>query len=149
MSEYVAGAGTTGMSIAGLATGVLGTLGAAHNGFGIFGGNNQYVTKESLNMAMTIAQKDSEIALLKSEQNTEVKIADVYERVMARVNANKAEQDAINRDQAVYNGVNNSVVGVLRSQVDQLMGLTALHIPSDNVCPTPMPKFNSWTAPTT
>jgi hypothetical protein len=29
------------------------------------------------------------------------------------------------------------------------MGLTKTIIPAANVCPQPMPQYNSWTAPTT
>lgn len=136
MSEYT----TKGIGNAGLATGIIGTtLGVMNGGAGILGlaNNNQkdYVTKDTLDMAMKLAAKDSEIALLKSEQNTEIKIADVYERLAAKMNANQREQDAVNREQAVYNGVNTATLGCMKNQIEQLMGLTALRIPNTSVCP--------------
>lgn len=149
-------------AIGGLTTGIIGTaLGVLNGGAGLLGmmpnaqvnNGGGYVTKDMLDLSMKLAAKDSELALVKSEQNTEIKIADVYERVMTKVNANQREQDAINRDQAVYNATNTATVSVLGSQVADLRavlaGITVTHIPAEKVCPEPMAKYNSWTAPTT
>lgn len=54
---------------------------------------------------------------------------------MERVNANQREQEAINREQAVYNGVNNATLNCMKNSIDQLMSLTALRIPNTSVCP--------------
>ena len=151
MAEYA----THGTGTAALTTGIIGSaLGVLNGGGGgilgnVLGVNNQYATKDDLANAIALAQKDSEIALLKANAVTRQETIDVFERVMTRVNADKTEQAAINAQQAVYNAANNSAVTLLNSQVSQLMGLTVLHIPAANVCPEPMPKFNSWTAPTT
>ena len=148
MAEYSTnGKGNLGVTLGAIGTG-LGVLGNMGNGLGILGGNENTVTKRDLDNAIILAQKDSEIALLKSEQNTEVKIADVYERIMTRVNQDQRDQAAVNAAQSVYNATNGATVACINTQVQQLMGLTALHIPADNVCPAPMPKYNSWTAPT-
>ena len=151
MAEYA----THSVGTAGLTTGVIGSaLGVLNSGLlgniGI-GGNNaaQYATKDDLANAIALAQKDSEIALLKANAVTRQETVDVFERVMTRVNADKAEQAAINAQQSVYNAANNSAINLLNNQVSQLMGLTVLHIPAANVCPEPMSKYNSWTAPTT
>lgn len=129
----------TGVALGAVGTG-LGILGCHFGGFGGFGNGrgadgSHYVTKDELDYVQTIARKDAEIALLKSEQNTEVKIADVYERLAKKMNENQREQDHVNREQAVYNGVNSATVMGLKSQIDQLMGLTALRIPNTSVCP--------------
>ena len=157
MAEYASRA----TSIGGLTTGIIGTaLGVLNGGAGLLGmmpnsqvNNGCYVTKDMLDLSMKLAAKDSELALVKSEQNTEIKIADVYERLAAKINANQREQDAINREQAVYNATNTATVSVLGSQVNDLRavlaGITVTHVPAEKVCPEPMAKFNSWTAPTT
>jgi len=54
--------------------------------------NDKPVTRYEMNLLKESMEKDSEIALLKSEQNTEVKIADVYERVMTRVNGDETHR---------------------------------------------------------
>ena len=50
--------------------------------------------------------------------------------------------------QAVYNATNNGLIDCLRNQVAALQGMTKTVIPDSNICPPPMPRYNSWTAPT-
>lgn len=139
---------------AALTTGIIGTaLGVLNGGLGILGGGfgchaSNYVSKDELKYVQELAAKDSQIALLQSEANTEVKIADVYERVMSKVNANHESQAAINQAQAVFNSQIGSQVAINTSNIAQLMGMTKLFIPSENVTPEPMNRYNSWTAPT-
>lgn len=118
-------------------------------GWGNMSEGDRPISRYEMNLLKESMAKDSEIALLKSEQNTEIKIADVYERVMTRVNADRAAQAEVNAAQAVYNATNAATVGSINTQVAQLMAMTKMVIPADNVCPRPMDKYNSWTAPTT
>lgn len=154
--QYASNAkGNLGVTLGAIGTG-LSALGGGMNLLGLAGNNNynnipghSFVTKDELNYAETIARKDAEIALLKSEQNTEIKIADVYERIMTRVNADQRAQADVNAAQAVYNATANSAIAVLQNQVSVLNSLTKTVVPITNVCPNPMPQYNSWTAPTT
>lgn len=154
---------SNGKANAGLATGIIGTaLGVLNGGLGMLGNgygygypgfyNNvegkQLVTKDELDYVQTIGRKDAEIALLKSEQNTEVKIADVYERLITRINADQRAQADVNAAQMVYNANANSAISVLQNQVSVLNSLTKTVVPIDNICPEPMQRYNSWTAPT-
>lgn len=147
------GKGNLGVTLGAIGTG----LSVLNGGLGSIGGwgNNyhntdggRYVTKDELDYVQTISAKDSEIALLKSEQNTEIKIADVYERLITRINADAKAQADVNAAQMVYNANANSAIAVLQNQVCVLNGLTKTVIPIGNVCPAPMEKYNSWTAPT-
>lgn len=133
-----------GVGTAALTTGIIGTVGAAlGGGLGLLGGmggigrtgDDQYITRHEMNLLREIAAKDSEIALIKSEQNTEIKIADIYERIMTRVNADARAQADWNATQAVYNATNTAGISCLRNQVEQLQSLTALRIPNTSVCP--------------
>lgn len=137
------GAIGTGLSVLNGGLGNIGWGNAYHNTDG-----GRYVTKDELDYVQTISAKDSEIALLKSEQNTEIKIADVYERIMTRVNADARAQADVNAAQMVYNANANSAISVLQNQVSVLNGLTKTVVPITSVCPEPMPAKNSWTAPT-
>lgn len=127
----------------GVTLGAIGTgLGLLGNGINLMGGMrnapaqcDQYVTRHELEMAQAVAAKDSEIALLKSEQNTEIKIADVYERVMTRVNADQRAQAEINAAQAVYNGTNGATLACMKSAIEQLQSLTKVVVPNSSVCP--------------
>lgn len=155
--EYASsGQGTLGVTLGAIGTG----LSVLNGGLGLLNGNvgnnnyhntegGRYITKDELDYVQTIARKDSEIALLKSEQNTEIKISDVYERIMTRVNADQRAQADINASQAVYNASANSAIAVLQNQVSVLNSLTKTIVPITNVCPEPMKLYNSWTAPTT
>ena len=156
MAEYASNA----VANAGLTTGIIGTalgvlgggLGNILNGTGMsynmYQNGGGFVTKEAFEMAQKVAAKDSEIALLKSEQNTEIKIADVYERIMTRVNADARAQAEVNAAQAVFNAGTNSAIAVLQNQIGVLNGLTKTVIPGSSICPEMMPRYNSWTAPT-
>jgi hypothetical protein len=90
------GTGTTALGIIGTVLGGLATAMSSGNGLLNLNNNsgkgcpnandsNTFVTKEELNLTQQIAAKDSEIALLKSEQNTEIKIADVYDRLVTKL----------------------------------------------------------------
>jgi hypothetical protein len=78
-----------------------------------------------------IVNRDSEIALLKSNIYTDQKIADVYERLNTKIGVVEAGINA----QAVYNAANTATIGCIQGQVAQLFGLTKLVVPNTSVCP--------------
>lgn len=129
-----------GLGIAGTA---LGLLNGGGNGLlgGLLGGNrcgcNQdaMVSRYEATMMQELAAKDGKIALLESNIYTDQKIADVYERLITRINADKDAQTLINQNQAVYNGVNTATIQCLQGQVAQLMSLTKIVVPNQSCCP--------------
>lgn len=146
---------------AGLSLGIIGTaLSVLSGGMGLFnvhsgnvGSGNAYVTKDELNYVQQLAAKDSQIALLTSEQNTEIKIADVYARLKADMLTLERNQSDWNASQSVVNARMSSAIEKNRNSISALENtcdrLTKVVIPIRNVCPEPMPRYNSWTAPTT
>lgn len=92
---------------AGLTTGIIGTaLGALNTlggGASLLAGTSasnstpRWVSKEEFEASMTIASKDSEIALLKSECADEKKLVEVYAKLEERIN-NVKDIVATNRD---------------------------------------------------
>ena len=142
--------GIVGATLSGLLT--LGAGGRLMNGGMMDGTCNQPITKFEMEQQSMIAAKDAEIALLKSEQNTEVKIADVYERIITRINQDQREQQAWNANQAVANAQMSSAIAVNNNSIaaiqNILNNLTKVVIPATSVCPEPMSRYNSWTAPT-
>ena len=98
-------------------------------------GDNMPVNRYEMNMMQTIAAKDARIGLLESNIYTDRKIADVYERLNTKINANRDEQTAINMQQAVYNGTNTAALSCLQNQVAQLYSLTKLIVPNGSICP--------------
>lgn len=135
--------------------GAVGTAGALLGGGGIasglFSGNQmgaKCVTEaemayfqQSVQKDQELARKDSEIAILKSENFTNTKIVDAYtvlrgeiRRVEDKVDANRAAQDSVNMQQATYNASANGTISTLAAQVAQLQNVTKLFVPSSNVC---------------
>lgn len=148
-SKGVAGAGL-GLGIAGTALGVLnGGLGnILGNGWGM---NGNCIPSESMPVTRYDAGKDARIA----ELETEVKLRDANIYTDQKLGALRDYVDgkfAVVNDklcaQAVHNATNDAVLGCMQGQIAQLMGLTKVIVPAANICPTPMPQFNSWTAPT-
>lgn len=143
-----------GVGAAGLTTGIIGSaLGAMNSGLvgNIFGGRTgcgcseeHYVSRYEAGKDARIAELETEKKLLESNIYTDQKIADVYERLSGKISCLEGH---INQ-QAVYNATNNATIGCLSQQIAQLQSLTKIVIPKTSVCPEPMDKYNSWTAPT-
>ena len=151
-SAGVAGAGL-GLGIAGTALALLNNGGLGNILGGLGGCNNQYASKSDIAYSQELAKKDSEIALLKSEQNTEVKIADVYDRLITKINANQMAQAEWNAAQMVNNCTMSNAIAVNTNSISALQNccnsITQLVVPKSAICPEVMPMYNSWTAPTT
>ena len=139
-------------NVTGQGQGIFNTVGASGGvgwiaeklfGGNLLGGNNNCgcnpqdtpISRYEAAMMQELAAKDGKIALLESNIYTDQKIADVYERLITRINADKDAQALINQNQAVYNGVNTATIQCLQGQVAQLMGLTKLVVPNGSVCP--------------
>lgn len=104
--------------------------------------DDQAITRYEANMIAAIGAKDSEIALLKADKYTDQKIVDATAYLMGEikslageVRANKDMQCEINKEQAVYNGVNTATLSCIQNQVAQLYGITKLVVPNTSVCP--------------
>ena len=105
------------------------------NGGGCPNPQDAPISRYEANMMQELAAKDGKIALLESNIYTDQKIADVYERLNVKIDRNREEQNAINLQQAVYNGVNTAAVECIKGQIAQLMGLTKLVVPNTSSCP--------------
>ena len=148
------GGSALGLGIAGTALGVLNGIGGCGNGLlgGLVNGNggnccheNTMVNRYELGLEQSNAAKDSKIALLESTIHTNDKILEVYGYIDGRLR-NIEGQIA---QQAVVNAQLTANISCMQGNIATLMGLTKTIIPIGNVCPEPMPQYNSWTAPTT
>ena len=154
MAEYASNAkGNVGVALGSVGTG-LGVLGS-----GILGGlfnprmygmngcgcnEDHFVNRYDLQKEQDIAKLETENSLLRANIYTDQKLADLYERLDSKIRANEA---AINQ-QAVYNATNNATLACMQQQIACLQALTKVVIPATSVCPEPMNRYNSWTAPT-
>ena len=142
-SRGVAGTGL-GLGIAGTALGLM----AGGNFPNLFGGTNcgdgHVVNRYEAAQAARIAELETEVKLRDANTYTLTQINGLRDYVESRFD--KVEHELC--DQRVYNAANNSAISCVQGQIAQLYGLTKLIIPAASVCPAPMPKYNSWTAPT-
>lgn len=167
-SKGVAGTGL-GLGIAGTALGLLSGGGVLNN---LLGGNRRdsaadvaaammmanaaprvttcvcnedhNVNRYEASQAARIAELETEVKLRDANIHTDSKILKVYEYFDGRLRGVEGQL----AQQAVYNATNNGLIGCLQNQVATLMGMTKTVIPDGNICPPPMPRYNSWTAPT-
>ena len=145
-SKGVAGTGL-GLGIAGTALGLLNNGGLG----GILGGGNcgcsdgHYVNRYEANQQARIAELETEVKLRDANTYTDSKILDLYRYVDGKVSSIEGQIC----QQAVINAQVAANISCMQGAIDTLNGLTKTVIPIGNVCPAPMEKFNSWTAPTT
>lgn len=169
-SKGVAGAGL-GLGIAGTALGVLNGGGALCN---LFGGNrvgnaatdmaammavanaapratactcseDHTINRYEAGQSARIAELETEVKLRDANTYTDSKMLDMYKYIDGRLSGVEGQL----AQQAVYNATNNGLIGCLQEQVAALRGMTKMVIPDSNICPLPMQRYNSWTAPTT
>ena len=136
-SKGVAGAGL-GLGIAGTALGLLnggwGNL-LGMNGCGGGCSESTPVNRYELNLVQEIAAKDAHIGLLEADKYTDQKIVEAYKDLQAQITAIKDNQNAINTQQAVYNGTNTAIISCMQQQIAALQSLTKLVVPNTSVCP--------------
>lgn len=153
------GKSVTSMSQGNLNTilGAAGTLlGLMNGGYSILGGrngnqngayfnnadpNSRLITKAEADLTAENTNLKTELAIQKSENYTDKKLVEVttyldtkLARLSDKVDANKDAQQAVNAQQMAYNAAANANIDVLKSQVNSLMGVTKMYIPSSNVC---------------
>lgn len=132
---------------------VLGAVGAGGTLWNLFGGgrtnnccnhDNQPISRYDANLLLLLGNKDAEIALLQADKYTDQKLVEVYKDLAGQikelekeVRLNKEAQNAINTEQAVFNGVTTGALKCIREDIQELFGLTKLVIPSSSICPPP------------
>ena len=148
-SKGVAGTGL-GLGIAGTALGLLNGNGGGGLLGGLFGNHcgcseNVGVNRYELAQQNEITNKDMEIAYLKSRDAAKTDSLELYKYVDGRLRGIEAQIC----NQAVVNAQITANIACMQNSIAALNGLTKTVIPIGNVCPEPMPAYNSWTAPTT
>ena len=155
--EYASNSkGNLGVTLGAIGTG-LGALSGTGLLSGFSGMSGNYVTKDEIAMVQQLSAKDSEIALLKAESDSEKKMIDSYrqarDEIVARrentnasikelqkeINQNRRDQDAWNTSQSVLNSqissaitTNVNSIAALQNTVGQI---TMTKIPNSVVCP--------------
>lgn len=152
--EYENHYASKGVAGAGLGLGIAGTaLGLLNNGAG-FGGilgngcrhsDEMFINRYEAGQSARIAELETEVKLRDANTYTDAKILDLYRYVDGRFNGVEAQIC----QQNVVNAQVTANIACMQNAIATLNGLTKTIIPIDNICPEPMQRFNSWTAPTT
>jgi hypothetical protein len=139
LNTVLGAVGTYGALQNGALGGILGGVGGGWNGnrpLEVITSDDRPISRYEAKMMQELAAKDGKIALLESNIYTDQKIADVYERLIRKIDANKEAQNEINMQQAVYNGTNTATIGCLKNEIAQLLALSEMVIPQRKVCDT-------------
>lgn len=147
-SKGVAGAGL-GLGIAGTSLGVLNAMGGCGGNLlgGLFSGgcgDNACINRYELGLEKDSLAKDSKIALLESTIHTNDKILEVYQYVDGRLRNIESQIS----QQTVVNAQVTANLSCMQGNIATLMALTKTVVPITNICPQPMPQYNSFTVPT-
>jgi hypothetical protein len=137
MAEFASnGKGNLGVTLGAIGTG-LGVLNGGLGGLGLFN-NGAAMCAENAPINRYEAKQQARIA----ELETEVKLRDANFFTMSEMGKLRDYVDArIGRvenelcDQRVYNATNTAAISCIRSQIDQLMGLTKVVVPNSSICP--------------
>ena len=154
MAEYASNAkanaglatGIVGASLGAVASGILGNGGVGGlNLFGGGGGDNAPVNRYEANLMRENDQLRTQVALRDANTYTDQKLLELYSYVNNKLDGVNAQLC----QQAVVNAQVTANLSCMQQQIAVLMSLTKTVIPIGNVCPEPMARYNSWTAPTT
>lgn len=133
----------------GLSIGAIGVEALRGGLNGIFGGcgngcGEHVVNRYEAQQSARIAELETEVKLRDANVYTMTEMGKLRDYVDGKFNAVNAQLC----QQAVVNAQVTANLSCLTNQVNVLSGLTKTVIPIANVCPEPMPAYNSWTAPT-
>ena len=145
------------------------TLGAIGTGLGVFGGglsnlfggwganpataaamaasdsDNHLVSRYEASQAARIAELGTEVKLRDANTYTDQKMIEMYKYTDGRLRS--IEEQLC--QQRVVNAQTVANLSCMQNELATLSALTKTVIPINNVCPEPMQRYNSWTAPTT
>lgn len=128
------------------AIGTAGATGIVDKFFGVNrGGESAPVSHTEAKLMAENAELKTEIKLRDANIYTDSKMLELYKYFDGKLAC--VENQLC--EQRVYNATNTAAISCLQGQVAQLAALTKISIPIGNVCPQPMPQYNSWVAPTT
>lgn len=157
LMEYASnGKGNLGVTLGAIGTGLgvlNGGLGGILGGFGtnpaaaaMAAGNsdNHYVSRYEAGQSARIAELETEVKLRDANAYTDKKMLELYQYTDGRMRS--IEEQLC--QQRVINAQTTANLSCMQNEIATLSGMTKTVIPISNICPEPMQRYNSWTAPT-
>lgn len=133
--------------IGGYIGGIATLLGMANGGVINNNGNcegDHVVNRYEAGQSAEIAALKADLKLRDANTYTEQKMVEVYKYVDGRLRDVEGQLST----QAVVNAQVTANLSCMQNTLNTLAGMTKTVIPINNVCPEPMQRYNSWTAPT-
>lgn len=121
-------------AMAGYAAARTGTCNEDHN-----------VNRYEAAQAARIAELETEVKLRDANTYTDQKMLELYQYTDGRLRNVESQL----YQQAVINAQTTANISCMQQNLNELNGMTKTVIPIGNICPEPMARYNSWTAPTT
>lgn len=145
--EYASnGKGNLGVTLGAIGTG----LSALNGGLGnILGGrsgceSDHVVSRYEAEQSARIAELETEVKLRDANTYTDKKMLEMYQYMDGRLRGVEGQI----QQQAVINAQITANISCMQNEIATLNGLTKTVIPIGNVCPKPMRRYNTWSAPT-
>lgn len=91
-----------------------------------------------------IAELETEVKLRDANTYTDQKMLELYQYTDGRLRNLESQLC----QQAVINAQTTANISCIQQNLAELNGMTKTVIPINNICPEPMQRYNSWTAPT-
>ena len=160
MGEYASKGLANGVGIPALVLGSLGFLNSGGLGGlgGILGGNNAGAAAIQGNAYVAaLAAKDAEIGELKAEKYTDNRVDALNLNLTNKINSVAADLATLSlNNERRISGLEGQVSCLAQATNTAIAGINAtlgnitkLVVPTSAVCPEVMPRYNSFTAPTT
>lgn len=149
--EYASnGKGNLGVTLGAVGTGLAalgGNLGGLFNGLGGRSTceSDHVVSRYEAEQSARIAELETEVKLRDANTYTDKKMLEMYQYMDGRLRGVEGQI----QQQAVINAQITANISCMQNEIATLSGLTKTVIPIGNVCPEPMARYNSWSAPTT
>ena len=106
--------------------------------------DNRYVSRYEAGQSARIAELETEVKLRDANAYTDKKMLELYQYTDGRMRS--IEEQLC--QQRVINAQTTANLSCMQNEIATLSGMTKTVIPIANICPEPMQRYNSWTAPT-
>ena len=106
--------------------------------------DNHDVSRYEAGQSARIAELETEVKLRDANAYTDKKMLELYQYTDGRMRS--IEEQLC--QQRVINAQTTANLSCMQNEIATLSGMTKTVIPIGNICPEPMQRYNSWTAPT-
>lgn len=105
------------------------------------------VGKETFCLQQHISKLEADNAILKSENDSERKMVEVYTSLDKKIGENEDKDHSRWEKQLLWNSAQDTRLAVIESQLRALLSTSDLYVRASRVTPRPMERYNNWEIP--